>query len=225
MANGISSLVWLPGHIRLRAGFTLIELLVVISIIAVLASLLIPSVAMVKSASRKSVCANNMRQLGAGVLAYSNDNDGLMAFAYATISGLPWSGGPLFSYIQDSYDAAGPVPDSWYQGKGVLGCPEHPSEPLAAPLTTRFYSYLMNQSLVGHNPSAIPTSIGRIRRPSAKIIMVESAVGNMCEYGTPGWMNVDVRGYLWHRKTMNALYVDGHVESRGSFVWTEMAIQ
>ena len=59
-------------------GFTLIELLVVISIIAVLAGMLLPAISAVREAARASVCASQFRQLGAGVLQYTTDWDGIL---------------------------------------------------------------------------------------------------------------------------------------------------
>ncbi len=59
-----------------RAGFTLIELLVVIAIIAILASLLVPTLARSKEMGRRVHCTGNLRQIGIGIRLYQEDNDG-----------------------------------------------------------------------------------------------------------------------------------------------------
>src|SRR5688572_327698 len=53
-----------------RGGFTLIELLVVIAIIAILAAMLLGTVARAKGAGAATVCRNNLRQLILGTQLY-----------------------------------------------------------------------------------------------------------------------------------------------------------
>lgn len=55
-------------------GFTLIELLVVISVIAILAAMLLPSLARAKRAGGKIVCMNNERQLLLATWQFSDDH-------------------------------------------------------------------------------------------------------------------------------------------------------
>jgi prepilin-type N-terminal cleavage/methylation domain-containing protein/prepilin-type processing-associated H-X9-DG protein len=55
-------------------GFTLIELLVVIAIIALLISILLPSLSRARELSKRLVCASNAKGIGTSAKIYSNDN-------------------------------------------------------------------------------------------------------------------------------------------------------
>lgn len=57
-----------------QGGFTLIELLVVCGIIAVLVSLTLITVKMMRESAYRTLCASNLRQLGLASLAYRVDN-------------------------------------------------------------------------------------------------------------------------------------------------------
>ena len=61
--------------IRLSKGFTLIELLVVVAIIAILASLLLPALAKVKSKATSAFCLSNYKQLQLCWTMYAGDHD------------------------------------------------------------------------------------------------------------------------------------------------------
>ena len=63
-------------------AFTLIELLVVISIIAILAALLLPTLAKSRDSARVIVCSGNMRQVGQLIIAYADDYQGYPPRSY-----------------------------------------------------------------------------------------------------------------------------------------------
>ena len=55
--------------------FTLIELLVVVSIIAILASMLLPALSRAREMARRSVCINNLRQMALTCMIYADDSN------------------------------------------------------------------------------------------------------------------------------------------------------
>ena len=62
-------------HPHIFRAFTLIELLVVIAIIAILAAILFPVFARARENARRSSCTSNLKQIGLGLIQYSQDYD------------------------------------------------------------------------------------------------------------------------------------------------------
>jgi prepilin-type N-terminal cleavage/methylation domain-containing protein/prepilin-type processing-associated H-X9-DG protein len=72
---------------RVKNGFTLVELLVVIAIIGVLVALLLPAVQTARESSRRSQCANNIKQIGLGVANYESTHRAMPPGNYHSVMG------------------------------------------------------------------------------------------------------------------------------------------
>jgi prepilin-type N-terminal cleavage/methylation domain-containing protein/prepilin-type processing-associated H-X9-DG protein len=104
-----------------RSGFTLVELLVVIAIIAVLASLLLPTLAQAKESGRMAVCVNNLRQVSLATRMYVGDN-AKYPFASALVANKPVYWFNLVEpYAKDRWD------------NGVFRCPSYKLPKIAIP--------------------------------------------------------------------------------------------
>jgi prepilin-type N-terminal cleavage/methylation domain-containing protein/prepilin-type processing-associated H-X9-DG protein len=90
---------------RLSHGFTLIELLVVIAIIAILASLLLPTLAKAKSKAQEIKCLSNIKQLQLCWKMYSEDHSDDLP---GNVALNPGDAGNRASWAVDS--------SSWLQG-------------------------------------------------------------------------------------------------------------
>jgi prepilin-type N-terminal cleavage/methylation domain-containing protein len=105
---------------RQRFAFTLIELLVVISIIAVLAALLLPAIALVRRGAELSACSSNLRQMTIGIIAYAGENDGCLPSTNRNSDpNILW---PLriSEYLDDQYQNA---QNTNYSKQRVFVCP------------------------------------------------------------------------------------------------------
>jgi len=70
---------------RTSRGFTLVELLVVIGIIALLISILLPTLARARDSAKAVKCGSNARQLVQGLIGYSTDFQGTLPLGFAPI--------------------------------------------------------------------------------------------------------------------------------------------
>ena len=105
-------------------GFTLIELLVVISIIALLLSILLPSLQKAKEQGRSLVCQSNLKQIGFAALLWAEDHDGWTLGGAWSWKRDPDSGITHETSLGPYLDSArGDTGDKGLRDKGIYACP------------------------------------------------------------------------------------------------------
>ena len=129
-----------------RKAFTLIELLVVVAIIAMLISILLPSLSRARDQARTVVCQTNIRQLLIASLSYSVESRGLLP-GTSYDAHADWLGGNNFGPGKSRRQPQDGV--IWkYMGQQV--------EAYKCPMDRRqqkfYYSYTANSLLSGANP-------------------------------------------------------------------------
>ncbi len=197
---------------RPKFGFTLVELLVVIAIIALLLSILMPSLRKARSVAARLACANNLRQIDLAVHLYLNENDNTYPCArdplpagYCLWMGRGWR---YFvrPYLDTSIDANNP---------SVLFCPQDRLSKDKYESTSYAYSmafYHSPEQIDDMNSPAdtytnpkpsIPQKNTNVAKPSGKILIGE-------------WLSThspieDDKGWWCWEGSRNFLFADGQV--------------
>jgi prepilin-type N-terminal cleavage/methylation domain-containing protein/prepilin-type processing-associated H-X9-DG protein len=205
-----------------KSGFTLIELLVVIAIIAILAAILFPVFARARENARRSSCASNLKQMGLGVMQYTQDYDekypfmangqNISPFATDAAAENPWKA--IYPYIK-----------SWQ----LYRCPSSTEYSGTDPGTGIGTSYSLNGIVFNRTGR----SIASIPEVSSIIVGQDYKWARAMGIMTPLWT---ASGYLYamyntdygslHFDGGNFMFADGHVKYRraSSVAWKEFGM-
>lgn len=103
---------------RPEAGFTLMELLTATAVMAVLAALLLSTLAGARDQVGRTSCLNNLRQIGIASFIYAQD----FGMMYPALEGSP-SGPGRIRIPQDKPDGAGMLYPRYTGSLEIFGCP------------------------------------------------------------------------------------------------------
>lgn len=205
----------------MNRGFTLIELLIVITIVAILSSMLMPAIQMVRRLAVTTTCSANLRQVGLGCVGYANDWDGQYPAASRLLGGI----------------STAATSDAWYDrlpdyldGKGAIRamrCAGHRA-PAPVPGFTNVApkSFKMNGPLIEAPGQPRHLSVQMVAHPAEMLLLVDGVSGitgmGQWSHALPSSVT-DVR----HRRRVNGLAADGATllqraapaDWETSFVW------
>lgn len=233
-----------------NSGFTLIELLVVIAIIAILAAIFFPVFAQARAQARATSSMSNIRQLGTGLMMYTQDYDETFVYPYGTN---PYSStdtwvGVLMPYVKNQqvfFDPAqGKKPmDTYFDGSTNYVWQWFPSYGLNWTGYSVWYNSTGCVANWGTGQIAGRRTMASLDSPAERAVIMPDHWG-----GTPvGWIYwrgnqaswVDINAFHnywdWYNEVWDARqgypsyklvvgYADGHAKKVGSekFVsWTE----
>ena len=212
---------------NMKKAFTLIELLVVIAIIALLVSILLPSLKTAKELARQVVCLSNNKQVGVLFAYYAEDNKGLVPPGDPNPAGQPnqWFI-PLIPYVFTQYqlDSAGRLIDPSgsviYNIRGIgwelYDCPTY-KNPGDGWADSKMNVYMYS---VGWTPA----NLYELKDAADTVLLAERDGGNWHVVpdnpAAPGYSQGTLPADRHMGKT-NVLWADTHVDSRDTIELTE----
>ena len=166
------------GYKMSSRNFTLIELLVVIAILGILTSILLPSLAKAREATKSTVCKNNQRQLG----YFANELVELGSDSIANANRVSFKPGQLFPTRFDTKFINWDTPwdvnlyNIFEFPRDLLDCPSVSSDLAFVPTGVNIYHhYGVNVHISGWDTTwGNYTSLAAVDEPSRAIWMADS---------------------------------------------------
>lgn len=190
--------------------FTLIELLVVIAIISILASILLPALSKAKASAQKIQCAGNFKQIGIGLINYTDDyNEWLPARRFqipGASTAMNWDKNLYFLGLVYANPQITYAPQV---NAKIFLCPAYKTD-----ATGSGYSYAINYRLAIETS---PVKLGQVKNASQKMHIIDGTFYYITE-SSSNYTKLSTR----HNGGSNILYVDGHVawSPRHTIPWT-----
>ena len=224
---------------RILTGFTLIELLVVIAIIALLLSIIIPSLRAARQLTQGVVCTSNVKQMSVGWTMYADENDSKLVGAQVSLNtwvAHEWvhrrvqSPDPGFIGGMSAHESelAGIKSGALYpylNSTKVFHCVADPTwkkNKLKATLDATespYRSYAIQDGMGGwgyFNQEPVH-KITEVKEPAKKYVFLEEDEGQ----GAHNWgswiLDKDGDSFwdpisIWHKKSSTLGFADGHAE-------------
>lgn len=193
-----------------ESKFTLIELLVIIAIIAILVSMLLPSLNKARGRAFQIQCLNNEKQLLLAFISYSEAYNDYLPTAQGE------SGDP-YRFWPESLRKLNFLPAESHK-TGVLRCPAERG------IQMTYGQYAANVRITGgwmgwgvNDPK--PAKVTKIRKPSSMVLPIDGYTKDFQEsekhstnfFKAPGIDVLDKKvGYYRHGDKVNVGYVDMH---------------
>lgn len=209
-----------------NGAFTLIELLVVIAIIAILAAMLLPSLAAAKQRAWAIACNSNLHQISLGLTMYADEANSRYPQSGGSI---PWNtvnpDAPTNAWMQQIV--------SYTQSTNVYRCPANKMLPTAEQSRFNYFNGA-RAAFIAAGENAASVDVRKIQFPSALVVSGDTldfdpADADKDDY-SQNCVGGPANGIPWeewqaHSKGQNVLFADGHAKWFNGYKTNDMTFR